>query len=50
LHHRFLDWDELIADWQMVGIERSTANEALVKNTYRFLAQRYLTTNVWRRA
>jgi hypothetical protein len=49
LHHRFLDWDELIDEWQLLGIERSTANEGLVKKTYRFLAQRYLTTNVWRR-
>lgn len=49
LHNRFMDWDELINQWVEVVVERSTGNEALVKTTYRFLAQRYLKTNVWRR-
>lgn len=49
LHSRFMDWDDMIAKWEQATVERSTANEALVKSTYRFLAQRYLKTNVWKR-
>ena len=50
LHHRFLDWDDLIEQWKMTGGERSASGEGVVKTTYRFLAQRYLTANVWRRS
>ena len=49
LHCRIMDWDYLLAKWTDVAIERSTANENLIKHTYRFLAQRYLKTNVWKR-
>ena len=49
LHSRFMDWEELLAKWVDVTIERSNANEQLIKTTYRFLAQRYLKTNVWKR-
>ena len=49
LHSRVMDWDELIEKWADVSIERSTTNEGLVRLTYRFLAQRYLKANVWRR-
>ena len=49
LHSRFMDWEELLAKWADVTIERSNANENLIKTTYRFLAQRYLKTNVWKR-
>jgi hypothetical protein len=44
-----MDWEELLEKWKDVPVERSTANENLVKLTYRFLAQRYLKTNVWKR-
>jgi hypothetical protein len=50
LHHRFLDWDDLIEQWKRGGGERSPGGEGLIKTTYRFLAQRYLTANVWRRS
>ena len=49
LHTRFMDWEELLVKWVDVTIERSNANEQLIKTTYRFLAQRYLKTNVWKR-
>jgi hypothetical protein len=49
LHSRQMDWEDMIAAWKGVEIERSTANENVVKTTYRFLAQRYLKTNVWKR-
>ena len=49
LHSRFMDWEDLLKQWVNVVIERSGANETLIKSTYRFLAQRYLKTNVWKR-
>ncbi|MEI6985958.1 MAG: hypothetical protein WCK65_07510 [Rhodospirillaceae bacterium] len=49
LHSRVMDWDDMIERWRTVEIERTTANENLVKHTYRFLAQRYLKTSVWKR-
>ena len=49
LHMRVMDWDDMIEKWDSVEIERSNANENMVKSTYRFLAQRYLKTNVWKR-
>ncbi|MEI6558996.1 MAG: hypothetical protein WCO00_11365 [Rhodospirillaceae bacterium] len=49
LHCRFMDWDELLEKWKSVTIERSNANEGMIKSTYRFLAQRYLKSNVWKR-
>ncbi len=49
LHTRFMDWEELLEKWRNVTIERSNVNEQLIKHTYRFLAQRYLKTNVWKR-
>ncbi|MEI8393890.1 MAG: hypothetical protein WCF85_04080 [Rhodospirillaceae bacterium] len=49
LHTRIMDWDELLEKWAEAEVERSGATEALVKTTYRFLAQRYLKTSVWKR-
>jgi len=49
LHMKVMDWDEQIEKWENIEIERSNANENMVKATYRFLAQRYLKTNVWKR-
>lgn len=49
LRARLLDWEELLAAWDGVPIERSMAVEHLQKQTYRFLASRYLETKVWER-
>ena len=49
LHMRVMDWDEMIEKWDGIQVERSNFNENMVKTTYRFLAQRYLKTNVWKR-
>lgn len=50
LHHKFMDWDETIKQWQA---EEATApsEEAthLIKQTYRFLAVRYTQTQQWGR-
>ncbi len=48
LHHRLMDWDETIEQWQA---EEATApsDEAtlLIKQTYRFLAVRFIQTQKW---
>ncbi len=48
LHHRFMDWDETIKQWQA---EEATApsDEAtlLIKQTYHFLAVRFTKTQKW---
>lgn len=49
LHCRFMDWEELLVKWNEMVPERCTANENLVRGAYRFLAQRYLQTTVWKR-
>lgn len=49
LHMRVMDWDEMIEKWDGIQVERSNFNETMVKTTYRFLAQRYLKTTVWKR-
>lgn len=49
LHCRFLDWEDILKPWLDMIPERSTYNENQVKAAYRFLAQRYLQTTVWKR-
>ncbi len=49
LHHKLLDWDDLIEQWKRGGGERSATGEGLIKTTYRFLAQRYMSATIWRR-
>ena len=51
LHHRFMDWDETITQWQAEGAtERSDELELLIKNTYRFLAVNFTQTQKWNRS
>jgi hypothetical protein len=47
LHARLLSWDEILKRWQDVTPEISVANEGVIKELYRFLAQNYLTTKSW---
>lgn len=49
LRARLLEWEELLQAWENTAIERSTAVEQLQKQTYRFLANRYIETKVWER-
>lgn len=49
LRMRLLDWEELLADWDGVELEKSMAIEQLVKRTYRFVANRFMETKVWER-
>jgi hypothetical protein len=47
LHARLLGWDEILARWYEVRPEISAANEALIRELYRFLARNYLNTQSW---
>jgi hypothetical protein len=47
LHARLLNWDDILRRWQDVTVEISAANEAVIKELYRFLAQNYLTMKSW---
>ncbi len=48
LHHRFMDWDETIEQWQAeAAMERSDEVELLIKQTYRFLAMKFTRTQKW---
>lgn len=47
LHFRLMLWDDLIVQWGAVAIERSPEVEALLKETYRFLARHFSTQMNW---
>ncbi|MBF0372160.1 MAG: hypothetical protein HQL39_01935 [Alphaproteobacteria bacterium] len=47
LHRRLMVWDELLAEWRDVKVERSEANEKLMRRTYQFLAPRFMQVNEW---
>ncbi len=49
LRAKLLEWEELIQAWDSTPIERSPAVEQLQKQTYRFLANRFIETKVWER-
>lgn len=49
LRARLLEWEELLALWKDVPVERSMQIEHVQKQTYRFLASRYIDTKVWER-
>ncbi|CBS90171.1 hypothetical protein [Azospirillum lipoferum] len=49
LRAKLLEWEELLQGWDEVTMERSPKVEALQKQTYRFLASRYIETTVWKR-
>ncbi|MBF5095577.1 hypothetical protein F1643_15200 [Azospirillum sp. INR13] len=49
LRAKLLEWEELLQGWNDITMERSPKVEALQKQTYRFLASRYIETTVWKR-
>ncbi|CAO3430964.1 hypothetical protein [Azospirillum doebereinerae] len=49
LRTKLLEWEDLLNGWDSVGMERSARIEQLQKQTYRFLASRYIETTVWKR-
>ncbi len=48
LHHRLMQWDDLIAKWQEIKLERGEELENLVRATYRFVAQHYIQRSEWK--
>ncbi len=49
LRTRLLEWEDLIHAWETTPMERSPQIEQLQKQTYRFLANRFIETKVWTR-
>ncbi|PWC34005.1 hypothetical protein [Azospirillum sp. TSO35-2] len=49
LRAKLLEWEDLLRGWDEVSLERSPKIEQLQKQTYRFLASRYIETTVWKR-
>lgn len=44
---KLLEWEDLLQSWDEQSLERSPRLEQLHKQTYRFLASRYIETKVW---
>lgn len=49
LRTRLLEWEEPLASWDGAEMERSMKTEQLVKQSYRFIANRYMEAQVWER-
>lgn len=49
LRAALLDWEETLALWDGVAIERSGKIEQIQKQTYRFLANKFIEVAVWNR-
>ncbi|MDB5359264.1 MAG: hypothetical protein JWO51_561 [Rhodospirillales bacterium] len=47
LHQRMMLWDETIAKWSVIQVERTPDNEALMKEFYRFLARNFIVEKPW---
>jgi hypothetical protein len=47
VHQQLMRWDELIAAWDTVTIERSAENEGRIRQTYRFVARYFPQTSDW---
>lgn len=47
LHSGLMQWDGLIDKWQGQAIEGTVEAEALLKETYRFLARNFIKVNDW---
>ncbi len=47
LHVRLLAWQELLAQWASVQVERSMVLTELIHSTHRFLAPRFMTVVDW---
>jgi hypothetical protein len=47
LHYKLMKWDDLIAKWDSIKIEKAEALENLMRATYRFVAQHYPVRSNW---
>ncbi len=49
LHQRLMKWDDLLAKWEGMSTARSPEVEALIKESYRFVAYHFPQTQSWKR-
>lgn len=49
IHERLFDWDELIEKWGEATPTKGQYIETCLKQTYRYLCQRHLPSQVWKR-
>jgi hypothetical protein len=49
LHQRLMKWDDLLAKWEGIGSARSPEAEALIKESYRFVAFHFPQMQSWKR-
>jgi hypothetical protein len=49
LHQRLMKWDDLLAKWEGMTATRSPEAEALIKETYRFVAFHFPQMQSWKR-
>jgi hypothetical protein len=49
LHQRLMKWDDLLAKWEGMSAARSPEAEALIKESYRFVAFHFPQMQVWKR-
>ncbi len=47
LHQQLMKWDVLVTAWKDATSERTRANEQLIRETYRFVAQYFPQTSDW---
>lgn len=47
LHFKFVVWEDLLEEWSRLGASNSNETVQLVRETYRFLAQRYTLAVEW---
>ena len=47
IHRRFMPWDELIPQWQVLAVEVGSAAETLVRLTYRLLVRHFPQDQGW---
>ena len=47
VHKKMMAWDEMIRRWQPVRVEMAPGHPDLLRDTYHFLAPRYMQVNEW---
>lgn len=50
LHQSLMYWDDVLEPWQSIAVEKGPPLEALLKQTYHFLAKRFSQASQWRLA
>lgn len=50
LHVNLMVWDDMIAAWSQIEVDKGPDTEMMLKRTYQFLAQHFLVSKVWSRS